>query len=103
LRCARPSSAVDGDASTRVAHLRWFIVDDALRGAGIGRHLIARAMAFVDEHFDETYLWTFKGLNAARHLYDTAGFQLTDEAEGQQWGATVVEQRFSRISNKAKP
>jgi len=94
------SLAIDGDARTRVAHLRWFIVDDLLRGSGIGRQLIARAMAFVDTHFDDTYLWTFKGLEAARHLYESAGFQLTDEAEGQQWGATVVEQRFSRPSKK---
>lgn len=95
------SLAIDGDANTRIAHLRWFIVDDALRGAGIGRHLLERAMAFVDKHFDETYLWTFKGLDAARRLYDAVGFHLTDEAEGQQWGATVVEQRFSRVSNQA--
>jgi DNA-binding MarR family transcriptional regulator/GNAT superfamily N-acetyltransferase len=94
------SLAIDGDATTRIAHLRWFIVDDLLRGSGIGRQLIARAMAFVDTRFDETYLWTFKGLHAARHLYDSMGFQLTDEAEGQQWGATVIEQRFSRPSKK---
>ncbi|OTP77719.1 Transcriptional regulator, MarR family / Acetyltransferase (GNAT) [Caballeronia sordidicola] len=56
------SLAIDGDARTRVAHLRWFIVDDLLRGSGIGRQLIARAMAFVDTHFDDTYLWTFKAL-----------------------------------------
>lgn len=96
------SLAIDGDAATRVAHLRWFIVDDSLRGAGIGRQLIEHAMAFVDRHFDETYLWTFKGLDAARHLYDSAGFHLTDEAEGQQWGATVVEQRFSRPSRPGR-
>ncbi len=96
------SLAIDGDADTRIAHLRWFIVADTLRGAGIGRRLLERAMAFVDEHFDETFLWTFKGLNAARHLYDGAGFRLTDEAQGRQWGATVVEQRFSRVSNSTK-
>jgi len=94
------SLAIDGDSTTRVAHLRWFIVDDSLRGSGIGRQLIARAMAFVDEHFDETYLWTFKGLHAARHLYDSVGFALTDEAAGHQWGTTVVEQRFSRRSKQ---
>jgi DNA-binding MarR family transcriptional regulator/GNAT superfamily N-acetyltransferase len=95
------SLAIDSDHTAGVAHLRWFIVDDSLRGSGIGRQLIARAMAFVDEHFDETYLWTFKGLGAARHLYESVGFQLTNEAEGMQWGSTVVEQRFSRLSNKA--
>ncbi|WP_144140301.1 helix-turn-helix domain-containing GNAT family N-acetyltransferase [Paraburkholderia sp. BCC1884] len=96
------SLAIDGDAATRIAHLRWFIVDDSLRGSGIGRQLIGRAMEFVDERFDQTYLWTFRGLDAARHLYDSVGFALTHEAEGQQWGATVVEQRFSRSSKRAK-
>ncbi|MGE8475356.1 MAG: GNAT family N-acetyltransferase, partial [Paraburkholderia hospita] len=90
------SIAIDGNAETRVAHLRWFIVDDSLRGLGIGRQLMTRAMAFVDERFDETYLWTFKGLDAARHLYEAFGFQLAEEAEGTQWGEAVVKQRFVR-------
>jgi len=51
---------------------------------------------FVDAHFDETYLDTFKGLDAARHLYETCGFRLTQEATGSQWGTPVTEQRFTR-------
>ncbi|BCF94205.1 bifunctional helix-turn-helix transcriptional regulator/GNAT family N-acetyltransferase [Paraburkholderia largidicola] len=96
------SIAIDGNAKTRVAHLRWFIVDDSLRGLGIGRQLMTRAMAFVDERFDETYLWTFKGLDAARHLYEAFGFQLAEEAEGTQWGEAVVEQHFVRRKASAK-
>ncbi|MFM0289067.1 bifunctional helix-turn-helix transcriptional regulator/GNAT family N-acetyltransferase [Paraburkholderia megapolitana] len=92
------SLAIDGNDETGVAHLRWFIVDDSLRGSGVGRQLMARAMKFVDGRFSETYLWTFKGLDAARHLYESFGFQLTEESEGTQWGTTVVEQRFSRRS-----
>ncbi|MDQ2151812.1 bifunctional helix-turn-helix transcriptional regulator/GNAT family N-acetyltransferase [Alcaligenaceae bacterium C4P045] len=90
------SIAIDGDATTRVAHLRWFIVDDALRGAGVGRELLSRAMTYVDARFDETYLWTFNGLDAARHLYESFGFSLVQESAGRQWGATVIEQRFNR-------
>lgn len=92
------SLAIDGDLATGVAHLRWFIVDDALRGSGVGRQLMSSAMAFVDAHYRETYLWTFKGLDAARHLYESVGFELTSESEGAQWGTTVVEQRFTRRS-----
>ena len=56
------SLAIDGDPATGVAHLRWFIVNDALRGSGIGRRLMTEAMRFVDaQRFRETYLWTFKG------------------------------------------
>jgi GNAT superfamily N-acetyltransferase len=90
------SLAIDGDLAARVAHLRWFIIDDALRGSGIGKQLMARAMSFADAHYDETYLWTFKSLDAARHLYESFGFTLSDEAEGTRWGASVTEQRFTR-------
>lgn len=90
------SIVIDGDLASSQAHLRWFIVDDALRGLGVGRALLSRALAFADAHYAETYLWTFKGLDAARHLYEAAGFVLTDESEGRQWGSVVVEQRFVR-------
>jgi len=90
------SLAIDGSPASGIAHLRWFIVDDALRGTGVGRQLMARAMRFVDDRFHETCLWTFKGLDAARHLYESFGFRLVQEADGEQWGARVTEQRFSR-------
>jgi DNA-binding MarR family transcriptional regulator/GNAT superfamily N-acetyltransferase len=93
------SLAVDGDVAAGIAHLRWFIADDSLRGCGIGRQLMTRAMHFVDEQrFRETYLWTFKGLDSARHLYESSGFTLTSESEGTQWGTKVIEQRFSRLA-----
>ncbi|GJG97551.1 helix-turn-helix domain-containing GNAT family N-acetyltransferase [Cupriavidus pauculus] len=94
---ALASLAIDGDMQTGIAHLRWFIVDDSLRGSGVGRQLMQRAIQFVDDlRFRETYLWTFKGLDSARHLYESFGFALTSEAEGTQWGSAVTEQRFSR-------
>jgi DNA-binding MarR family transcriptional regulator/GNAT superfamily N-acetyltransferase len=93
---ALASIVIDGDLAVRQAHLRWFIVDESLRGMGVGRALLERALAFADAHYDETYLWTFKGLDAARHLYESAGFGLTGESEGRQWGSVVTEQRFLR-------
>jgi GNAT superfamily N-acetyltransferase len=84
------------------AHLRWFIVADALRGQGWGRELLARAMAWVDAcGYARTYLWTFKGLDAARHLYASQGFVLVHEQLGQQWGVSVQEQRFERMGRPA--
>lgn len=79
------------------AHLRAFIVDDSLRGCGTGRKLLQKAMDFVDRwEFSETHLWTFKGLDAARHLYESTGFALEDESSGKRWGREMIEQHWIR-------
>ena len=93
--------AIDGeDLGQGSAHLRWFLVDDGLRGTGIGHRLLDTALAFCDGHdFRDTQLWTFRGLDAARSLYEAAGFSLAEESPGRQWGEDVVEQRFVRPAN----
>jgi DNA-binding MarR family transcriptional regulator/GNAT superfamily N-acetyltransferase len=93
------SVAMDGeDLGSNVAHLRWFIVGDGVRGGGVGRRLLSTALAFADERgFDETHLWTFSGLSAARHLYESMGFVLAEAWQGDQWGRQVMEQRFVRV------
>lgn len=92
------SVAIDGeDLGHRQAHLRWFILDADCRGQGLGRQLLTQALAFCDRQaFAQTQLWTFKGLDAARSLYESLGFQLVHESPGQQWGSTVTEQQFTR-------
>jgi DNA-binding MarR family transcriptional regulator/GNAT superfamily N-acetyltransferase len=79
-----------------VGHLRWFIVDGCLRGSGVGRRLLEAAVAFIERECHGAYLWTFSGLDAARHLYEQFGFVLTEQATGEQWGVEVTEQRFER-------
>ncbi|WP_137157049.1 bifunctional helix-turn-helix transcriptional regulator/GNAT family N-acetyltransferase [Rhizobium sp. FKL33] len=93
------SAAVDGeDLGDGKAHLRWVIVDEVLQGQGVGRRLLERALAFADARaFRETHLWTFAGLDAARALYERAGFSLSEEWRGDQWGTEVTEQRFLRL------
>jgi DNA-binding MarR family transcriptional regulator/GNAT superfamily N-acetyltransferase len=93
------SVAIDGeDIGDNIAHLRWFIVDDGVRGGGVGRTLLSAALGFVDaQGFAETHLWTFSGLLAARHLYETFGFTCREEQSGAQWGRQVMEQRFVRL------
>ncbi|CAB5696868.1 ribosomal-protein-alanine acetyltransferase [Delftia tsuruhatensis] len=97
------SVAIDGeDLGNGQAHLRWFILDDGLRGAGIGRQLLQQALEFCDRHgFEATQLWTFRGLDAARRLYESSGFAQAEEWEGQQWGTPVTEQRFVRPGPRA--
>lgn len=93
------SVAIDGeDLAEGEAHLRWFILDDGCRGHGAGKKLLAEAMAFCDRQgFNAVQLWTFNQLTTARRLYESFGFTLTKEWEGDQWGATITEQQFTRI------
>ncbi len=90
------SIAVDGIKSdSEGAHLRWFIVDPNYQGRGIGTKLLQEAIVFCKRNnFRRTYLWTFEGLDAARHLYEKNGFFLLEEREGNQWGVIVNEQLF---------
>ena len=90
------SIAIDGiDADGKGAHLRYFIVSDVLRGTGIGNRLINRAIEFCHaRRYRCVYLWTFEGLDAARHLYEKLGFVLAEQFQGTQWGKAVNEQRF---------
>ena len=90
--------AIDGlKGADQGAHLRWFIVSPALRGGGWGRRLMTEAVSFCDRQaYRRIGLWTFAGLDAARHLYESFGFRLVSQGEGEQWGARVVEQRFER-------
>jgi GNAT superfamily N-acetyltransferase len=90
------SIAIDGcHAAQDGAHLRWFITSDKLRGTGMGSALLAAAMEFCQSRqYHQTYLWTFEGLSAARHLYEKFGFRLVFQQPGTQWGAEVNEQRF---------
>lgn len=90
------SITIDGlHAEEDGAHLRWFIMSDALRDKGVGSRLIDTAIRFCrDRGYDRIYLWTFEGLHAARHLYERAGFRLTSQQRGTHWGKEVDEQRF---------
>ena len=80
------------------ARLRFFITDPKHQGRGIGERLMREAVTFCDEAgFARVYLWTFEGLDAARHLYERHGFRLCREEPGDQWGNTVKEQMFERL------
>ena len=94
----------DAHAAAEGAHLRWFIMSDALRGKGVGNRLIRAAVDFCrGNQYPRVYLWTFEGLHAARHLYEKAGFLLVEQHRGTQWGTEVTEQRFElRGSNITK-
>ncbi len=93
------SIAIDGvEHDSHGAHLRWFIVAPENQGRGIGDKLLKEAVEFCrKKKFGRVYLWTFAGLDEARHLYERFGFKLCEQREGNQWGRTVTEQKFELI------
>lgn len=90
------SIIIDGiHAKDEGAHLRWFIVSPESQNKGIGGQLIKKGIEFSRSiGYKKIYLWTFKGLDQARHLYEKNGFKLMEQNEGEQWGVVVSEQKF---------
>ena len=87
-----------GDARDGLTHLRWFIASDRSRGKGLGTRLIQTAIAQAREDgVRGIFLTTFAGLDAARRIYDSAGFVLVHEQHDRTWGTEVMEQRFELV------
>ncbi|MFP4476568.1 MAG: GNAT family N-acetyltransferase [Desulfatibacillaceae bacterium] len=88
------SVAVDGAVDDPDGpRLRWFIVPPQYQGRGVGRILLNRAMDFCRDRYDRMHLWTFSGLDCARHLYESAGFRVAEEHQVAQWGNNILEQK----------
>jgi GNAT superfamily N-acetyltransferase len=90
------SVAIDGkEAGSKGARLRWFIVAPEFQGLGIGRRLTREAVDFCRKaRYGRIYLWTFKGLDRARSVYESEGFRLAEEHDIRQWGNRITEQMF---------
>jgi GNAT superfamily N-acetyltransferase len=89
------SIAVEGGRMGAQARLRYFILVPEARGHGLGRRLLGEALSFCRERgFDQVYLTTLAGLNAAARLYREAGFTVTHEEYGDSWGPRLLEQRM---------
>lgn len=79
------------------AQLRWFLVAPAHRGKGLGKRLMGAALRFArSAGYRTVFLWTTSELDAARHLYEGAGFRRTARKRHSVWGRRgITEERYS--------
>jgi N-acetylglutamate synthase-like GNAT family acetyltransferase len=81
--------------SQNQAQLRWLILDPAVRGLGIGKRLVEKAVDFCRASgYASIFLWTIDFLGAALKLYRAAGFELTDTNTHPVWGRILTEERY---------
>jgi len=80
------------------AQLRYFILDPAYRGIGLGNKLLSLYMDFLREkNYKSSFLWTTNELPASAHLYRKFGFKLTEQKPSHAFGKPVIEQRYELI------
>jgi len=77
------------------AQLRWFYVDESLRGQGFGQKLISLLLQFAREkNYSSIILWTVSLLEEARRLYEKNGFVLEEQHQSNIWGRELMEQKY---------
>ncbi|NUT52284.1 MAG: MarR family transcriptional regulator [Saccharothrix sp.] len=80
----------------RTAKLRLLLVEPAARGLGIGTRLVDECLRFARRAgYERVVLWTVAGLDAARHIYEKAGFTLAESAPERLFGRDVETQTWS--------
>jgi len=80
------------------AQLRYFYLEPAYRGIGLGKKLISLYMDFLVKcGYRSSYLLTTHELVSAASLYVRHGFKLTEEKESTSFGKTLREQRYELI------
>jgi GNAT superfamily N-acetyltransferase len=94
LGCA----GIDGSArqaGRNFATLRWVMLDERLRGQGLGTRLVDLALAFCRrQRYKHVTLTTHAALRTAVRMYQERGFRYTGDDQILRWGPPLTMQRF---------
>jgi GNAT superfamily N-acetyltransferase len=82
-------------ADEQTAQLRILLVDPGARGHGLGARLVDECLSFArGAGYERMKLWTNHPLTAARRIYLSRGFTLTEQEPHHSFGADLTGQVY---------